>query len=119
MEVHTKFKLIPSTLYLAVNIIDRYLAKEQVTRPNLQLVGITALLIASKYEEIYQVTLDDCKYICDEAYEKDEILETETAILKALNYQLSFPNAHTFLPRYLQAGTSKSSSASTKPSASF
>ena len=53
VEVHMKFKLFPETLYLTINIIDRYLAKAEVKRAKLQLVGVTALLIASKYEEIY------------------------------------------------------------------
>lgn len=49
VEVHLKFKLYPETLYLTVNLIDRYLEKEEVLRQHLQLVGVTAMLIASKY----------------------------------------------------------------------
>ena len=49
VEVHLKFKLYPETLYLTVNLIDRYLEKEEVMRQHLQLVGVTAMLIASKY----------------------------------------------------------------------
>lgn len=55
VEVHLKFKLVPETLYLCVNIIDRFLALQEVSRPKLQLLGVTALLVAAKYEEI-------CKY---------------------------------------------------------
>ena len=73
VEVHLKFKLVPETLYLTVNIIDRYLAKTEVSRPKLQLVGVTALLIASKYEEIYPPELRDLVYICDRAYSKLEV----------------------------------------------
>ena len=73
VEVHLKFKLVPETLYLTINIIDRYLAKATVTRPKLQLVGVTALLIASKYEEIYPPELRDLVYICDRAYSKNEV----------------------------------------------
>lgn len=73
VEVHLKFKLVPETLYLTVNIIDRYLEKTEVTRPKLQLVGVTALLIASKYEEIYPPELRDLVYICDRAYSKNEV----------------------------------------------
>ncbi len=73
VEVHLKFKLVPETLYLTVNIIDRYLATAEVTRPKLQLVGVTALLIASKYEEIYPPELRDLVYICDRAYSKNEV----------------------------------------------
>ena len=73
VEVHLKFKLVPETLYLTVNLIDRYLVKTEVSRPKLQLVGVTALLIASKYEEIYPPELRDLVYICDRAYSKLEV----------------------------------------------
>ena len=73
VEVHLKFKLLPETLYLTVGIIDRYLAKREVTRPKLQLVGVTALLLASKYEEIYPPEIHDLVYICDRAFSKDEV----------------------------------------------
>ena len=53
VEVHMKFKLEPPTLYLVVHLIDQYCTHHQVLRSKLQLVGITALLIACKYEEIY------------------------------------------------------------------
>ena len=64
VEVHAKFKLVPETLYLTINLIDRFLELEVVTRPKLQLIGVTALLIASKYEEIYPPELRDLVYIC-------------------------------------------------------
>lgn len=32
LKVHSKFKLLPETLYLTVNIIDRYLSHELVNR---------------------------------------------------------------------------------------
>jgi G2/mitotic-specific cyclin-B, other len=73
VEVHLKFKLVPETLYLTVNLIDRFLEKEEVSRPKLQLVGVTSLLIASKYEEIYPPELRDLVYICDRAYTRNEV----------------------------------------------
>jgi len=103
VEVHLKFKLVPETLYLTINVLDRYLAKTEVSRPKLQLVGVTALLIASKYEEIYPPELRDLVYICDRAYSKVEILEMEEIILKKLEYQITIPSAHAFLVRYLKA----------------
>lgn len=77
VEVHLKFKLVPETLYLTINVIDRYLSKTEVSRPKLQLVGVTALLIASKYEEIYPPELRDLVYICDRAYSKMEVSPTD------------------------------------------
>ena len=52
VEVHLKFKLMPETLYIAVNILDRYCEKQVVSREDFQLVGVTALFIAAKYEEV-------------------------------------------------------------------
>ena len=73
VEVHLKFKLVPETLYLTINLIDRFLELEQVSRPKLQLVGVTSLLIASKYEEIYPPELRDLVYICDRAYTRQDV----------------------------------------------
>jgi cyclin B len=73
VEVHLKFKLVPETLYLTINMIDRFLEKERVSRPRLQLVGVTSLLIASKYEEIFPPELRDLVYICDKAYTKQDV----------------------------------------------
>lgn len=75
VEVHAKFKLLPETLFLTVNIIDRFLTiVKPIKRAKLQLVGVTALLIATKYEEIYPPTIKDLVYITDNAYSKEEIL---------------------------------------------
>jgi G2/mitotic-specific cyclin-B, other len=43
---------MPETLFLTIHIIDRYLSLEGVIRKNLKLVGVCAMLIACKYEEI-------------------------------------------------------------------
>jgi G2/mitotic-specific cyclin-B, other len=70
IEVHLKFKLLPETLFITVSIIDRFLEKVRVQKSRLQLVGVTALFIASKYEEIYPPELKDFVYITDGAYKK-------------------------------------------------
>jgi hypothetical protein len=99
VEVHLKFKLYPETLYLTVNLIDRYLEKEEVLRQHLQLVGVTAMLIASKYEEIYAPEVRDFVYITDKAYTKDEILTMEYKILTTLNFNITTPSSFRFLER--------------------
>lgn len=53
VEVHLKFKLLPDTLFITVNLIDRYTELVQLKRTDYQMVGVTAMLIASKYEEIH------------------------------------------------------------------
>ena len=100
VEVHLKFKLLPETLYLTVNIIDRFLGKEKVTRGKLQLLGVAALMIASKYEEIYAPEVKDFVYITDKAYQKHEILKMETKILSLLKFEVCVPSSYRFLQRY-------------------
>jgi len=78
-EVHHKWRLHPETLYLTVNIVDRYLAMKEVSKKTLQLVGSSALLIASKYEEIYPTPVGDLVYVCDGAYDNDEVSECPSA----------------------------------------
>ena len=103
VEVHLKFKMVPETLYLTINLIDRYLELKQVRRSKLQLVGVSALLLASKYEEIYPPELRDLVYITDRAYNKQEILEMESDIVNTLQYNLTVPTVHSFLCRFLKA----------------
>lgn len=102
--MHLKFKLYPETLFLTVSLIDRYLEIKQVMRAKLQLVGVTCLLLASKYEEIYPPELRDLVYMTDRAYTKDEILEMESTILKTLHFKLTVPSVQHFLVRFLKAG---------------
>lgn len=103
VEVHLKFKLMPETLFLTVNLIDRFLEEKQVTRKNLQLVGVTAMLIASKYEEIWAPEVRDFVYISDKAYNRDQILAMEKVMLNTLNFHLTVPTSYTFLVRYSKA----------------
>ena len=100
VEVHLKFKLMPETLYLTVNLIDRFLEKEQIMRNKLQLVGVTAMFMASKYEEIYAPECRDFVYISDKAYTREQILQMEGLMLSKLNFQLTTPNALVFQKRF-------------------
>ncbi len=97
IDVHLKYKLVPQTMYIAVNLIDRYLEKNQTNRTKLQLVGITAMFIACKYEEIYPPELKDFVYITDNAYVKSEVLHMESKMLSCLNFDITFPTQWSFL----------------------
>jgi len=103
VDVHLKFKLMPETLYLTVNLIDRFLEVKQVTRKHLQLVGVTAMLVASKYEEIWAPEVRDFVYISDRAYNRDQILNMEKIMLNVLRFNLTVPTHYHFMHRFLKA----------------
>jgi cyclin B len=97
VEVHLKFKLVQETLFLTVNLIDRFLEKKNIMRNRLQLVGVTSMLIACKYEEIYAPEIRDFVYITDKAYTKEDILQMENDILSALEFNVTVPSSFRFL----------------------
>lgn len=104
VQVHLRFHLLQETLYLTVAIIDRFLQTHEVSRNKLQLVGVTSMLIASKYEEMYAPEIGDCEYITDNAYSKADIRRMECLILRELNFSLGRPLPLHFLRRNSKAG---------------
>ncbi|XP_026755615.2 G2/mitotic-specific cyclin-B1-like [Galleria mellonella] len=110
VEVQIQFSLVLETLHLTVGILDRYLqAAPNVQRTQLQLVGVTAMFIASKYEEIYPPDVRDFIYMTDKAYTKSDIFKCERDIMSKLGFCLARPIPLSFLRRFVKAahGTSK------------
>ncbi|KIX04975.1 uncharacterized protein Z518_05847 [Rhinocladiella mackenziei CBS 650.93] len=103
IEVHTRFKLLPETLFLAVNIVDRFLSRKVVPLNKLQLVGITAMFIASKYEEVLSPHVGNFVHVTDDGFTAEEVLSAERYTLATLQYDLSYPNPMNFLRRISKA----------------
>lgn len=99
IEVHFQFKLKTESLFLTVNLIDRYLERIRVTKENLQLVGVSAMLIACKYEEIWPPLIKDYIHMCDNAYTKDQIINMELSMLSELDFNVDFVSSYSFLER--------------------
>ncbi|ETO19707.1 cyclin [Reticulomyxa filosa] len=126
IDVHRKFKLLPPTLYLCTNLLDRYLSEVQVPKSKLQLVGCACLWLASKYHEIYAPEIRDfvfvrCyrkkekstnlkkkqtnkKFLDDDAFAKEELVKQESAIVDQLKFQLTLPTPLAFAERFLKIG---------------
>ncbi|XP_017153873.1 G2/mitotic-specific cyclin-B-like [Drosophila miranda] len=103
-ELHQELYLVEETFQLAVAIIDRYLqAVNNTNRINLQLVGVTAFLIAAKYEDELPPAINDLVYFTEETYTAREIRLMELQILKTIDYNLSRPLPIQFLRRYSKA----------------
>ncbi|XP_049651161.1 G2/mitotic-specific cyclin-B1 [Accipiter gentilis] len=99
VQVQLKFGLQQETLYLAVAITDRFLQDNPVSKKLLQLVGTTAIFIASKYEEMFPPHIGDFTYVTDRTYTTLEICQMEVKILQALDFGLSLPLPPHFLRR--------------------
>lgn len=103
IEVHGKFRLLPETIFLAVNIVDRLLSIRTVSLTKFQLVGIVSLFVASKYEEVICPSVSSFLYMTDGGYTDDEMLSAERYILKQIDFNLSYPNPINFLRRISKA----------------
>lgn len=107
VDVHAKYRMSPQTLHISIDLIDRFLSKDlTVPRQQLQLVGITAIFIASKYEEIYPPEVSEFVRITDNAYTPEEVFEMEETMLRTLEYYVTAPTAYQFLERFLKASGS-------------
>ncbi|KFB48450.1 AGAP004962-PA-like protein [Anopheles sinensis] len=103
-EVHHQFKLDIDTYHMTVSLIDRYLQKvKTVPKRQLQLVGVTAMFIASKYEELFPPEIHDFVFITDDTYQKQQILDMEKEIVKQLDFNLGKPLPTHFLRRFSKA----------------
>lgn len=100
IEVAEEYKLHAETLFLAVSYVDRFLSSMSVVRGKLQLVGTAALLIASKFEEIYPPDVREFVYITDDTYTQKQVIRMEHLVLKVLSFNLAAPTVHYFLLRF-------------------
>ncbi|PKA61012.1 Cyclin-A3-4 [Apostasia shenzhenica] len=113
VEVAEEYKLVPDTLYLTISYIDRYLSFNSISRQRLQLLGVSAMLIASyassfhplyqKYEEISPPNVEDFCYITDNTYTKKQVIEMEGDVLRFLKFEMGNPTIKTFLRRFTKA----------------
>ncbi|XP_073050942.1 cyclin-A2-4-like [Primulina eburnea] len=103
VEVSEEYRLIPDTLYLTINLIDRFLSAINIEKQKLQLLGVTCMLIASKYEEICAPCVENFCFITDNTYTKGEVLKMEGLVLNHLGFQLSIPTTKKFLRRFIHA----------------
>lgn len=107
LELSYGLNLQGETVHLAVSYIDRFASRVTITRLNLQLVGLAALFIAAKFEEMQGLVVADLVLLCDESYNKDQILNMEKHMLKYLKFSLCAPTSLAFINAFHEAVDSK------------
>jgi len=91
------------TVFLTVNIVDRYLSIVEVRQRHLQLVGVAAFLIAAKFEEIKPPDVKDLVYYTADAYTRQEVVKKEIDILSKLRFEVVSPTPLHFLVHLISA----------------
>jgi hypothetical protein len=99
IATHGQSDRLPQTLFLAVNIIDRFLSVAYISLTKLVLLGATALFIASKHEESHYLTVGAIVNIVNREYTKQNIIDAERTILTKLKFEIGWPGPLPFLRR--------------------
>ncbi|KAK6538719.1 hypothetical protein TWF694_010294 [Orbilia ellipsospora] len=99
IEAHIAFQLLPETLFLTVNLLDRYCSKRVVFKRHYQLVGCAAMLIAAKYGDKKDrvPTIRELQSMCCGLYEEDMFVQMERHVLQTLNWIIGHPTVDNFL----------------------
>jgi hypothetical protein len=99
VEAHSAFQLLPETLYLTINLLDRYCSRRVVYKRHYQLVGCAALLIAAKYGDKKDrvPTFRELRSMCCQLYEEEMFMQMEWHVLQTLDYVLGHPTVDSFL----------------------
>lgn len=102
IEVHAQFRLRPEVLFLAMNIVDRYVSKRVVYKKHYQLVGCAALWIAAKFEDAKdKVPLTkELSEMCCKAYDESAFIQMEGHVLGTIGWTLGAPTAEAWLRLY-------------------
>ncbi|KAG8905281.1 hypothetical protein FRB99_000298 [Tulasnella sp. 403] len=120
LEIHVHFRLRPETLYLTLNILDRYVSRRIVYKKHYQLVGCVSLWLAAKFEDAKErvPSVKDLKELCHNAYEEGAFVQMEGHVLGTVDWDLGTPTAESWL-RVLCTETYLPSSPAQSPSSSI
>ncbi|VDP08290.1 unnamed protein product, partial [Heligmosomoides polygyrus] len=101
VEIQETFELNHETLYMAVKILDLYLSKTKgVEKNDLQVLASAAFFISCKFEERSPPLIDDFMYVCDEQFDRAQMIQAEMKVLDTVNYDIGFPLSYRYVRRY-------------------
>jgi len=102
-QVQHHLKLTQESLYLTVSILDTIINRRDVDADKLQLLGITAMLLATKLEEYYPAEVGKLLHLTENSYTREEVVNMERVLIQILNFKVYIPSPQVFLLRYARA----------------
>lgn len=101
VEIQETFELNHETLYMAVKVLDIYLSRSKgVEKNDLQVLASASFFISCKFEERSPPLIDDFMYVCDEQFDREQMIQTEMKVLDTIGYDIGFPLSYRFVRRF-------------------
>ena len=88
-QVQHYLKLSQETLYISISLLDNILEKRDVDQDKLQLVGITALFLASKMEEYHPADVKKLIHLTEDTYSVQDVFNMELVLLGVIDFQVT------------------------------
>ena len=101
-RLHYKCQLNTLTFYRCVGILDRLTSVTPVSGYNYYIFGYAAMLVASKFEDVSPLRIEDAITISDVKFSRDDMKKAEIMILNLINFDLTFPTPLFFLNIFLR-----------------
>ncbi|NXC65677.1 CCNO protein, partial [Anhinga anhinga] len=89
-------------LCLTINFMDRFLSATPIAEDCLQLLGVTALLIACKQVEVHVPSVRELLSLCRDAFSRRQLRNLECFVLHRLGFELAAPTVSFFLEHFSQ-----------------
>lgn len=99
----SEFRLLPATVFLGVQLLDRLIGSNSVRRSKFQLLGCACLLVASKFEEVLPLSLEALVVASDHCFDSGSLVLMEKWCFECLHYDVNTPTRHYFLTRFALA----------------
>ncbi|KAI0208002.1 hypothetical protein LSAT2_007337 [Lamellibrachia satsuma] len=101
IQVQDHLQTHQETLHLCISLLDDFLGRQKVSLNRVQLLGISCLFIACKFEERFAPSVSKLIHLTDDTYTYDQVIKMEIVVLRVLNFRLSRPTPTIFLDRFL------------------
>ena len=95
-----RFDMSTDSIFLSLSLLRAYLKNRSIEKTRLQALGLTCILIASKYSEVKKLKMEDTLLLCHNIYTSEDIVEMEADILHLLDFDLELPSIHKYYQAY-------------------
>lgn len=86
IRLQVQLKLHQKTLYLAIQLVDKYCYQQSILKSRYQLLGLACMFIAAKYEELATPRMSRFLEASDGLFKRQEVIDMEGEVLATVGF---------------------------------